>query len=105
MIDPNLPALRPSSIEELVELGSYCESLMSHPTFNRLTTMFAHDAFTHFVSTKPEDKAKREAIYAPIDGLQQFLSSMLVLVAAKNKYLNPEDAPSNEDEEFSVDAE
>lgn len=75
-----LPAIEPKSIEELVELGNYCERLMMDDTFNRLTEMFYGSAFTHWVSTKSDDKSGREAIYAPVEGLQQFLSQMMTLV-------------------------
>lgn len=107
MINTNLPALEPTSIEELVELGSYCEGLMMHPIFNRLTAMFAHSAFTHWVSTKAEDNSAREGIYASVDGLQQFLAQMSLLVNAKNKYMNPEGEalPDDGDEEFTTDGE
>jgi hypothetical protein len=69
---------------EKVMLGEYCEDLLNQENFVTLVKLCEQQIAQHFLTTKPEEKAKREGIYATYQGLAEFLGLMTAFVEAKN---------------------
>jgi hypothetical protein len=61
---------------EQIAMGDYCASLMMNDTFNALHDQFKHDAFIRMMSTGANETVQREAVYATVWGLQEFLGMM-----------------------------
>ena len=84
--------------DEIIDLGIYCEALLSEPRFATIVEEFEKASFQHFRTTLDPHKAEREFIFATMRGLQNFLSHMAAIVEQKNEITNERNPePSTED--------
>jgi hypothetical protein len=79
--------------DEIVALGSFCETLMGYDAWSVLVGQYEQPVFQHFMMTEPHEQKKREGIYANFSGTQDFLSHMKALIEQKNKLLQPQELP------------
>lgn len=75
--------------DEIVTLGSLCETLMGYQGWSVLVEQYEQQIFQHFMTTSPHEQKKREGIYAAFQGTQDFLTHMKALVEPKDKLLQP----------------
>lgn len=79
--------------DEIVALGSFCETVLSQHAWTVITDQFEQQLFLHMMQTKPHELKAREGIYATYQGFQDFVSHMKAIVAQKDKILQPEPLP------------
>lgn len=77
--------------DRMMELGSYCESFLAHPTFQDLCAEFDKSTVQSMLATKPTDADDREHMYFTFQGAQQFIGFMQQLVQAKDKLIAADD--------------
>lgn len=77
--------------DEIVELGSFCESFLAHPSFQTLCDHFDKSTVQSILTTKPDQPQSREDAYFTFQGAQQFIGFMSQLVQAKHDLMNPPD--------------
>lgn len=83
--------------DELIELGLYCEDLLSQEHFNVLARQFDLQCFEHMMGTEAHETKKRESIFATRTGLRDFLGHLRAVVDQKDEILKRYEAPSDED--------
>lgn len=66
--------------DQIVELGVFCQSTLVHDHFNEVWRLFEQQTTANFLSTKPEQAAEREAIYAKLNGARELLGFMHSIV-------------------------
>jgi hypothetical protein len=49
--------------DEIVALGSFCETLMCHPAWAVVVEQFEQHCFQQIMTTEPHEQKKREGIY------------------------------------------
>lgn len=83
---------------ETVELGEYCEDLMKQENFNKITKLFEDQTLHNLLNTRPDEKDKREAVYASFNGVRDFMGLMLAITDMKNAIIEKDNqAPSGDD--------
>lgn len=81
---------------ELITLGEYCERLLGEDNFNVLVKQYETQTIEHLLSTKPDEKERRENLYASMSGVRDFLGLMKFFVQEKDLLIEPNEAPSDE---------
>jgi len=84
--------------QEIISLGHYCEDLLQQENFNKVVNLFEQQISHDFLKTKPEEKQKREGIYASYVGLSEFLGLMRATVEAKAALIKASEPELPEDE-------
>jgi hypothetical protein len=84
--------------QETISLGEYSQDLLNQDNFNTLVKLFEQQVSHDFLQTKPEEKQKREGIYASYVGFAEFLGLMTALVKAKDALLKANELELPEDE-------
>lgn len=84
--------------DDVVELGSFCEALRLHPSFNVLIKQFEMNIVEHMMSTAPHETKKRDGIYAQCTGFRDFLSHMDAIALQKHKILDAQKPAVSEDD-------
>ena len=82
--------------QETVELGQYCEDLMNQDYFVKLVGLFETQTIQHMLSTKPEEKQKREDVYASFSGVRDFIGLMTFYKQSKDQIIAEDEAPSED---------
>lgn len=83
-------------------LGELSTSLLADPRFKALNDLFEQQVAADVLETKPEEKQKREYLYATLQGGRAFMSH-LQLFAEKHKQLTssqPEESTTQDYDEF-----
>jgi hypothetical protein len=83
---------------EIVQLGEYCQDLLNQDLFNKVVALFGQQTTQDFLSTQPEEKAKREGIYASYKGVSELLGLMNAFIEEKNAIINRDKQALPEDE-------
>lgn len=81
--------------EDTIELGHYCEDLLSQDYFNVVVQQFNGQCFAHFMSA--ETPQKREETYSRFNGGQDFLAHLAAFVEQKDSALQRIAALSEQD--------
>lgn len=71
-------------VETLVNVGSYCETLISDPTFQFLSGSFEQSAVGELLATKPHETKLRESIYARVTAHREFISHLVEYIQKKH---------------------
>lgn len=79
-----------------MELGQYCEDLLEQEHFIKLVGLFETQTIQHMLSTKPEEKQKREDVYASFSGVRDFIGLLTTYVAEKDHIIREDNAPSED---------
>lgn len=66
--------------DEIVELGDYCQQVMSDYRWKSILEQFETQIVHHMLTTEPHETKKREGIYAASRGVQDLLGHMATLV-------------------------
>jgi hypothetical protein len=72
--------------DEILTLGSFCETLMGSGCLGGPVGEFEKQVFQHFMMTKPNELKAREGVYA----VQDFFAHMQALVEQTDKLLQPD---------------
>lgn len=83
--------------EDRIELGYYCEELLSQDYFNVVAQQFDRQCFEHFMAA--ETPTAREWVYAQMRGAQDFLQHLKAYVDQKDAILKQIEALSKRDDE------
>lgn len=62
--------------ETVIVLGELANSLLSDPRFEALHQLFEQQIAHDLLTTKPEEKMKREAYYTTLQGARAFLDHL-----------------------------
>ena len=73
--------------EEIVGLGEYCDGLLKQDNFTKLIGLFETQTVQHLLNTKPEEKQKREDVFASFNGVRDLLGLMKIYIDAKNEII------------------
>lgn len=71
--------------DTLVNVGAYCEQMLAHPTFQFISAFYEQSAIGEMLSTKPDEKQKREDIYARVIAHHQFIAQLNDFVSKKRE--------------------
>lgn len=82
----------------VVQMGNYCEALLKHDCFNALYDEFRMERVGLMLGSEPHETKKREAIYAEMNALGQFLTLMKTYVDQRNKIIEATETASIADE-------
>jgi hypothetical protein len=85
--------------EELIDLGTWCEELLSEERFRRVVEEFEQQCFQHFITTTPKDKMERESIYLQCQGAKDFLAHVRAYAEQKDIALKRIEALSQDAQE------
>lgn len=72
-------------LETIVNVGSYCETLVSDPTFQFISAYFEQNAVGELLATKPHETKTREGIYARVSAHREFLSCLMEFIQKKHQ--------------------
>lgn len=89
--------------DDKIALGDYCDEVMRDERFAVITNLFETATVQQLLSTKPQDRGKRDELFFSIRGVRDLLSLMAQLVAEKNRLLDPTPKPSEDDIDEAVD--
>lgn len=86
--------------DDAVLMGNLCENLLQEPYFNALVQGYELNCFAEFRASEPKNVKEREAIYAKLEGVRDFLNHIAKHVHTRDailaqQALSPEDAPIN----------
>lgn len=73
--------------DTLLNIGSYCETLLQDPMFQYICSWYETQASTEMLSTKPHEIKAREYAYAKVQAHREFLSGLMDFVKQKNQAL------------------
>jgi hypothetical protein len=59
--------------ESVIVLGELSHSLLGDPRFTALHQLFEQQVATDMLTTKPDEKMKREGLYATLQGARAFI--------------------------------
>lgn len=84
--------------DDIVNLGMWCEGVMSSDAFTYIIQQYELQCFVHFKGTDGKNFKEREHIYAKLASLQDFLAHMKSFVDQKDAIiaraeLSEQDAP------------
>lgn len=83
------------SPDEIITLGSFCETIQSSPAWQMLRAMYEQQQFRHMMSTEAHEQKRREGIYASCSGFMDFIAHMNLFITTKDKLLE-QPAPSED---------
>lgn len=85
--------------DEVIALGQYCESLLQQEHFTTLVKQFETQTIEHLLTTRSEEKERREDIYQSMSGVRDFLSLMKFFVQKKDDLIEEAEKtePSEDD--------
>lgn len=72
---------------DVITLGEYCENLLSQEHFATLVKQYETQTIEHLLSTAPEEKERREDLYASMTGVRDFLGLMKFFVTKKEQLI------------------
>lgn len=81
--------------DEVIVLGQYCENLKQQENFTTLVKQFETQTIEFLLTTKPEDKEKREQIYASMNGVRDLLGLMDFYINTKNEIIEKQERDAN----------
>lgn len=85
------------SDEEKLVLGEFCEHVLMNEAFTFIANHYETSTVQQLLSTKPQERGRRDELYSAIRGVRDFLDLMASLVAEKNRLLDPTPKPSEDD--------
>lgn len=81
----------------MISLGQYCENLLSQEHFTTLVKQFETQTIEHLLTTRAEEKERREDIYQSMSGVRDFLGLLRFFVAKKDELIEAQETePSDE---------
>lgn len=89
------------SEEAIITLGECCEQVLAHPVFPQLWQVFEAKAALHMLSTKPEEAAERERVYAQLVGAREFKTFITELAQTKAELID-DNQPKDDIDDPSV---
>jgi hypothetical protein len=91
------------SDDEKVVLGQFCDSILTADAFAFITNLYETSTVQQLLTTKPQDRGKRDDLYFRIQGVRDFLALMAQLVNEKDRLLDNSPKPSAEDDDKVFD--
>lgn len=90
------------SEDEKITLGDFCERTLCDDAFSAITNLYETATVQQLLSTKPQDRGRRDELFFSIRGVRDFLSLMAQLVAEKNRLLDTTPEPSDDDKPVDI---
>lgn len=75
--------------DTILNVGAYCEGLLSDPTFQSLSAYFEQVAVEELLASKPHETKLRESIFARVSAHRDFLSMLGDFVKQKHEAEKP----------------
>lgn len=83
--------------DEVISLGQYCESLLTQEHFTTLVKQFETQTIEHLLTTRAEEKQRREDIFQSMSGVRDFLGLMRFFVNKKDELIEAQEKELSED--------
>lgn len=74
--------------QEIVELGDYCEQVLTHPAFNEVVRLFEISVVQAMLSTKPPEDDERDRLYNQMIGSRELLLFFQEFVVQRHKLID-----------------
>lgn len=85
------------NVDDILNVGSYCEQLLQNPTFQFISGYFEQGAVGELLATKPHETKTRESIYARVTAHREFLNLLVHFVQQKKEATEPQPDQSDDD--------
>lgn len=80
----------------IVEMGDYCQSLITHSSFQTLCAVFEQQLVEEVVGENPDDPHQRDRI-ARIQGFRAFIRSIADVIQRRAELLAPKETDHSDD--------
>jgi hypothetical protein len=86
---------------EVMELGGYCETLLSSPSFQHIAMRFEQELVDEILVNKPDDQTQRDRI-SRVQGFREFLAYIGRAVQRRSEIVTASDTPPDHSDDPSV---
>lgn len=77
------------SDDDKIALGDYCDQVLRDERFAVITNLFETATVQQLLSTKPQDRGRRDELFFSVRGVRDLLQLMAQLAVEKNRLLDP----------------
>lgn len=84
--------------EVVLALGELATTLLRSPQFEALNNLFEQQVAHDLLTTKPEEKARREGLYATLQGSRAFMSHLQIFAEDFARLNSPPEAAEEADD-------
>lgn len=86
---------------EVMELGGYCETLLSSPSFQHIAMRFEQQLVDEILVNRPDDQTQRDRI-SRTQGFREFLAYLGRTVQRRSEIVSEADIPPDHSDDPSV---
>lgn len=86
---------------EVMELGGYCETLLSSPSFQHIAMRFEQELVDEILINKPDDQTQRDRI-SRVQGFREFITFLGLTVQRQSELYGAADKPPDHSDDPSV---